>query len=69
MNDRFYTLLERLNLTSRICGEEYSLNELLNNRSIDWEYVDKALDIVQTEGEDYLKTALGEAIDYTTVGS
>ena len=61
MNDRFYTLLERVNLTSRISGEKYSLMELLNNRSIDWEIVDKVIRQIQTEGMDYLKKALGEA--------
>lgn len=60
MNDRFYTLLERLGLTSRICREQYSLNELLNNRDIDWASVDAAMVQVQKEGADYLEEDLGK---------
>lgn len=58
MNDRFYTLLERLELKNRICGVQFSLAELLNNHSIDWHNVDLALNKIQKEGADYLNEAL-----------
>lgn len=61
MNDRFYTLLERLHLTSRISGDDNSLNELLHNHSIDWDFVDEILGQIATEGKDYLMKTLGEA--------
>lgn len=61
MNDRFYTLLDRLGLIERICGEQYSLTELLNNHDINWESVDAALKQVQKEGAVYLNDALGKS--------
>lgn len=60
MNDRFYTLLEKVGLTNRICGEKCSITELLNDRNIDWDKVDNALGEVQDEGIAYLKTVLSQ---------
>ena len=67
MNDRFYTLLDCLNLTNRICGEQYSLSELLNIRKIDWEQVDRKLILVQKHGADYLKTVFDKSLAPTNI--
>lgn len=54
MNDRFITVLKRLNLLSRIDdGRNFTM--LLENVHIDWEDVDKKLAEFRTEGEAFLK--------------
>lgn len=56
MNDRFYTLLSRVGLVSRIVNENF--DDLYDNIDIDWEYVDSRLEDFRREGEEYLNIAL-----------
>ena len=53
MNDRFYTLLNRLGLVDRI-ADNY-LKELILNGQIDWDDVDKRLSVFRNEGEIFLR--------------
>lgn len=53
MNDRFYTLLNRLGLVDRIADN--NLKELILNGQIDWDDVDKRLSVFRNEGEIFLR--------------
>lgn len=56
MNDRFFTLLERVSLTDRIThkNKTYHIQNLLTS-SINWNIVDERLNEYKTIGTDYLK--------------
>ena len=55
MNDRFFTLLDRLGLEDRImCEADY--REIPN--AIDWENIDKQLDEIKQEGLEFLTQSL-----------
>lgn len=58
MNDRFYTLLEFLDLRNRITTEIDTEYEILN-KPIDWDYIDKRLDEYREVGNSFLIKTLG----------
>ena len=58
MNDRFYTLLEKLNLVSRIASNRDDLDRLIHNYDIDWADVDERIRLYRKEGELFLSMAL-----------
>lgn len=57
MNDRFYTILEKCGLISRISTYE-EFNQSLMNMSIDWDKVDKVIDEIRTIGKNFLEENL-----------
>jgi exopolysaccharide biosynthesis predicted pyruvyltransferase EpsI len=57
MNDRFYTLLDRLGLIERIVGERFDINTLLQKTDMNWNIIDKRLDDFKEEGKAFLQTA------------
>lgn len=58
MNDRFYTLLEKLNLVSRIANNRADLDRLIHDYDIDWVDVDERVGLYKMEGERFLSMAL-----------
>lgn len=55
MNDRFYTLLSKLDLTNRIVSESDFNTDILTTTDFDWEIIDNLLDKYRKEGWDFLK--------------
>ena len=59
MNDRFYTILDKLNLCHRISSENSDIAALMNDVDIDWEDVDSRLAAYKNVGNDYLTANIG----------
>ncbi len=57
MNDRFYTLLKRINLSERIAYDESSINSIINQH-INWEMVDAEIDSFSQIGKSFLSETI-----------
>lgn len=54
MNDRFYTLLDKLGLSDRIVGEETDM-EQVKQKSICWDQVDRIMEEYASESMEFIK--------------
>ena len=54
MNDRFYTLLNKLELEDRIVDFTENSFDKISSKSIDWKNVDKHIDVFRKEGFSFL---------------
>lgn len=54
MNDRFYTLLNKLELEDRIVDFTDNSFDKISSKSIDWKNVDKHIDVFRKEGFSFL---------------
>ena len=55
MNDRFFTLLERIGLTNRIADEQKDIERLLDDNNIDWEAVEGNMNTFRNDGKSFLE--------------
>ena len=55
MNDRFFTLLERIGLTGRIADEQQDIERLINENNIDWAAVEERMNDFRNVGISFLE--------------
>lgn len=55
MNDRFFTLLERLELTERIVDNQEGIERLINDTNIDWDLVESKISDFRNIGKGFLE--------------